>query len=68
MNLFEYFIKLNGKFCLYFGFIRDVFYVSCLFLIYKLKIVYKRKGVIDLICMVEFKIIENFDVFCVDEV
>lgn len=35
--------------------------------IYKLKIAYKRKGVIDSTCMAEFKITETVDVFCVDE-
>lgn len=70
MNLFEYFIKLKGKFCFYFGFFKNVLYVSCLFLIYKLKIINIRKNVIDLICVVEFKIIEieGIDVFCVEEV
>lgn len=67
MDSFEYPIKLNGKPCLCSGPTRDVFSVSCLSSIYKLKIAYKRKSVIDSTCMAEFKVTENFDVFCVDE-
>lgn len=63
----DFFIKLNGKFSFFFGFIKNVFYVGCLFFVYKLNIVIREENFIKLVCVVEMKVKEDFDVFYIDE-
>lgn len=65
--LFDILIELNGKLSFCVSFIKIMFYVGCVFLVYKLKIVKKNVSVYDLMCMIEFKVKEDFDVFFVDE-
>lgn len=65
--LCDFIIKFNGKFCIFFGFIKNVFYVGCLFFVYKLKIMKREENFINLVCVVEMKVKEDFDVFYIDE-
>lgn len=60
-------IKLNGKPCLFSGPTKNVLYVGCLSSVYKLKIMNRKENAINLACVAEMKVKEDFDAFCVDE-
>lgn len=60
-------IELNGKLSLCASPTKTMFYVGCVSSVYKLKIVKKNVSAYDLMCMTEFKVKEDFDVFSVDE-
>lgn len=60
-------IKLNGKPSFFSGSTKNVFYVGCLSSVYKLNIVTREENAINLACVAEMKVKEDFDVFYIDE-
>lgn len=60
-------IKLNGKPSFFAGSTKNVFYVGCLSSVYKLNIVTREENAINLACVAEMKVKEDFDVFYIDE-
>lgn len=65
--LFYLFIEFKGRLSFCVSFIKDLLYVGCLFLVYKLKIISDKMNQFKVICMVKIDLKEDFDCFWVDE-